>query len=51
MGMKMSMFEDHVVENVEGGQVGIYDDVVDETIQGLDFDVLQVDGALQVDGY
>ena len=47
MGMKMS----RVVENVEGDQVGIYDDVVDEAIQGLDLDVLQVDGALKVDGY
>ena len=40
--------EDHVVEDAENGQVGVYDADVNEGTQVLDLDVLQVDGALEV---
>ena len=40
--------EDHVVEDAENGQVGVYDADVNEGTQVHDLDVLQVDGTLKV---
>ena len=40
--------EDHVVEDAENDQVGVYDADVNEGTQVLDVNVLQVDGALKV---